>query len=198
MMHLTQMSLSCNKSNQWVIIEQWKHMLFMVQGLSIPFACVGSGDPVRVLRLYAMDTLDTLWSIYCWGICTTCRYWFYCAMLKPYALSERSQSYRLSDLLKSRCSWPIWVKFYIFQFKQSSTQWLVEEWTKYNQASSVNCDNIYIRINFKKIQSIRANQYQCFQSILLVNSLQSDLVVDVHDVLFVLSNKYQIHSGNWK
>ena len=31
-----------------------------VQGLSIPFACVGSGDPVRVLRLYTMNTLDTL------------------------------------------------------------------------------------------------------------------------------------------
>ena len=29
-----------------------------VQGLSVPFACVGSGDPVRVLRLYTMNTLD--------------------------------------------------------------------------------------------------------------------------------------------
>ena len=27
-------------------------------GLSILFACVGSGDPVRVLRLYTMNTLD--------------------------------------------------------------------------------------------------------------------------------------------
>ena len=32
----------------------------MVQGLSVPFACVGSGDPVRVLHLYTMNTLDTL------------------------------------------------------------------------------------------------------------------------------------------
>ena len=31
-----------------------------LQGLSIPFACVGSGDPVRVLRLYTMNTLDIL------------------------------------------------------------------------------------------------------------------------------------------
>ena len=31
-----------------------------VQGLSIPFACVGSGDPVRVLRLYTTSMLDTL------------------------------------------------------------------------------------------------------------------------------------------
>ena len=45
-----------------------------LQGLFVPFACVGSGDPVRVLRLYTTNTLDTLWSIYCWDICTTCRY----------------------------------------------------------------------------------------------------------------------------
>ena len=44
-----------------------------MQGLSVPFACVGSGDPVRVLRLYTTNTLDILWSIYCWDICTTCR-----------------------------------------------------------------------------------------------------------------------------
>ena len=31
-----------------------------MQGLSIPFACIESGDPVRVLRLYTMNTLDTL------------------------------------------------------------------------------------------------------------------------------------------
>ena len=30
----------------------------IVQGLSIPFACIGSGDPVRVLRLYTTNTLD--------------------------------------------------------------------------------------------------------------------------------------------
>ena len=33
---------------------------FLLQGLSIPFACVGSGDPVRVLCLYTTNTLDTL------------------------------------------------------------------------------------------------------------------------------------------
>ena len=31
-----------------------------LQGLSVPFACVGSGDPVRVLHLYTTNTLDTL------------------------------------------------------------------------------------------------------------------------------------------
>ena len=30
----------------------------IMQGLSILFACVGSGDPVRVLCLYTMNTLD--------------------------------------------------------------------------------------------------------------------------------------------
>ena len=50
------------------------HITGRVQGLFVPFACAGSGDPVRVLRLYTMNTLDTLWSIYCWDICTTCHY----------------------------------------------------------------------------------------------------------------------------
>ena len=31
-----------------------------LQGLSITFACLRSGDPVRVLCLYTMNTLDTL------------------------------------------------------------------------------------------------------------------------------------------
>ena len=31
-----------------------------MQGLSISFACIGSGDPVRVLHLYTMNTLDIL------------------------------------------------------------------------------------------------------------------------------------------
>ena len=37
-----------------------KHLLQMMQGLSILFACVGSSDPVRVLRLYTTNTLDIL------------------------------------------------------------------------------------------------------------------------------------------
>ena len=32
----------------------------IMQGLSVLFACVGSGDPVRVLHLYTTNTLDTL------------------------------------------------------------------------------------------------------------------------------------------
>ena len=54
------------------IIEPY--VALVMQGLSVPFACVGSGDPVRVLRLYTTNTLDILWSIYFWDIFTTCRY----------------------------------------------------------------------------------------------------------------------------
>ena len=46
----------------------------IMQGLFVLFAHVGSGDSMRVLHLYTMNTLNTLWSIYCWDICTTCRY----------------------------------------------------------------------------------------------------------------------------
>ena len=35
-------------------------LLKLTQGLSVPFACVGSGDPVRVLHLYTINTLDIL------------------------------------------------------------------------------------------------------------------------------------------
>ena len=45
-----------------------------VQGFIRPVARVGSGDPVRVLRLYTTNTLDEVCSIYCWDICTTCHY----------------------------------------------------------------------------------------------------------------------------
>ena len=48
-----------------------------VQGLSVPFACIGSGDPVRVLHPYTTNTLSTLQSIYYWDICTTCCYRIY-------------------------------------------------------------------------------------------------------------------------
>ena len=58
----------------------WKNtpvLIQWLQSLFVPFAWVGSGDPVRVLRLYTTNTLDTLWSIYCWDICTTCHYQSY-------------------------------------------------------------------------------------------------------------------------
>ena len=34
------------------------HRPLYMQGLSVPIACVGSGDPVRVLHLYTTNTLD--------------------------------------------------------------------------------------------------------------------------------------------
>ena len=49
-----------------------------VQGFIRPVARVGSGDPVRVLRLYTRITLDEVCSIYCRDICTTCRYQSMC------------------------------------------------------------------------------------------------------------------------
>ena len=38
----------------------WVGRAELVPGLSVPFACVGSGDPVRVLCLYTTNTLDIL------------------------------------------------------------------------------------------------------------------------------------------
>ena len=38
---------------------------FTLQGFIRPVARVGSGDPVRVLRLYTTITLDEVCSIYC-------------------------------------------------------------------------------------------------------------------------------------
>ena len=49
----------------WRAEGEGKQNFGRVQGLSVPFACVGSSDPVRVLRLYTTNTLDTLLSIYC-------------------------------------------------------------------------------------------------------------------------------------
>ena len=46
----------------------------IMQGFIRLVARVGSGDPVRVLRLYTTITLDEVCSIYCWDICTTCCY----------------------------------------------------------------------------------------------------------------------------
>ena len=37
-----------------------------MQGLFVPFACVGSGDPVRVLRLLHNKYTGFNWGIYCW------------------------------------------------------------------------------------------------------------------------------------
>ena len=51
----------------WILHQLCKGFIRLV-------ACVGSGDPVRVLCLYTMNTLDEVCSIYCWDICTTCRY----------------------------------------------------------------------------------------------------------------------------
>ena len=41
-------------------VLKYKKNTITLQGLSVLFACVGSGDPVRVLRLYTTNTLDIL------------------------------------------------------------------------------------------------------------------------------------------
>ena len=42
-----------------------EQLVMKVQGFIRPVAHVGSGDPVRVLRLYTTNTLDEAYSIYC-------------------------------------------------------------------------------------------------------------------------------------
>ena len=42
-----------------------KQLPDLVQGFIRPVACIGSGDPVRVLHLYTTITLDEVCSIYC-------------------------------------------------------------------------------------------------------------------------------------
>ena len=37
-----------------------------MQGLFVPFARLGSGDPMRVLRLFHNKYTGYNWSIYCW------------------------------------------------------------------------------------------------------------------------------------
>ena len=79
--------------SQWMLQkEYWSCQMLLnkyleqLQGLFIRFLCVGSGDPVRVLHLYTMNTLDTLWSIYCWDICKTCHYWICVLLAQPLQL----------------------------------------------------------------------------------------------------------------
>ena len=67
----------------------------------VPVACVGSDDPVRVLRLYTTNTLDEVWSIYCWDICTTCRYQIYVLL---YWLLVRNSTRRLTMCEWAECS----------------------------------------------------------------------------------------------
>ena len=58
-----------------------------VQGLSIPFACVGSGDPVRVLHLYTTNTLDILLKhLLLRHMYNLLLPMLICYVLKPYAL----------------------------------------------------------------------------------------------------------------
>ena len=58
-----------------------------VQGLSVLFACIGSGDPVRVLHLYTTNTLDILFKhLLLRHMYNLPLPMLMCYMLKPYAL----------------------------------------------------------------------------------------------------------------
>ena len=93
------------KSQVWMdhYLEQatdsraWK-----MQGLFVPVARIGSGDPLRVLRLYTTNKLDILWSIYCWDICTTCDYQNYVLLywlIRSYSCWSLSVTTWLTDWL---------------------------------------------------------------------------------------------------
>ena len=57
-----------------------------LQGLFVPFACVGSGDPVRVLRLYTTNTLDTIEAFIAETMYNLSLPMLMCYALKPFAL----------------------------------------------------------------------------------------------------------------
>ena len=81
-------SSSCGKSRNWWVLNYglftfainltigivnalMTASLFMgwigiVQGLFVPFARIGSGDPLRVLHLFHNEYTGYNWSIYCW------------------------------------------------------------------------------------------------------------------------------------
>ena len=71
--------------------------IFSLQGLFVGCIYVGSGDPVRVLRLLHNKYTGYNWSIYCWDICTTCHY-------RSYVL--------LYWLLRSH--WSLWMKWALY------------------------------------------------------------------------------------
>ena len=53
-MNKTKMPVHAEADCFWLILPPF------LQSLFVPFACVGSSDPVRVLHLYTTNTLDTL------------------------------------------------------------------------------------------------------------------------------------------
>ena len=59
------------------IIYLYWYLNKLMQGLFASCIYVGSGDPVRALCLLLNKYTGYNWSIYCWDICTTCRYQSY-------------------------------------------------------------------------------------------------------------------------
>ena len=81
-----------------------------VQGSFVPFARVGSGDPVRVLRLFHNKYSGYSWIVYCRWLCTTCHY-------QSYVLTTTGCLWLCnSGLLTSWCSlfgvsWPTHLRY---------------------------------------------------------------------------------------
>ena len=85
----------------WILHQLCKGFIRLV-------ACIGSGDPVRVLHLYTTITLDEVCSIYCWDICTTCRYQSMCYSTGASGLTALSVCSRLC--LVANCSTKNWAR----------------------------------------------------------------------------------------
>ena len=58
----------------WFCGAHIKETTCQLQGLFVPVARLGSGDSVRVLRLFQNKCPGYSWSINCWWLCTTCHY----------------------------------------------------------------------------------------------------------------------------
>ena len=110
-----------------------------LQGFIRLVARIGSGDPVRVLRLYTTITLDEVCSIYCWDICTTCRYQSTCystCTSGPTALSVCSRL-----CLVANCSTKNWARLTDWlTYWPTVTDWLTDSRTVlYNAFYSYLC-----------------------------------------------------------
>ena len=100
--------VSSSNSNDWSTLQ----LLFIR-----PIARVGSGDPVRVLRLYTTITLDEVCSIYCWDICTTCRYRSTCystcaERVLSSASSDRLLALNTTEVMSARSRTVLYNAFY--------------------------------------------------------------------------------------
>ena len=65
-MQNTCFSTHCATVSKWQKMVTYETFWIKVQGLFVSFACKGSSDPVRVLRLFHNEYTGYNWSIYWW------------------------------------------------------------------------------------------------------------------------------------